>query len=324
MSLKKKIIFLTALLLLLLLLLTLFDYNFFARNFIISAQSSLTQAQGDSPLQQQPASTQSATGSGQQAAIEEPEVETQEEILQRQRLAQQIDDLQARLLVELDQYQQDEKQYRIALDQFQRLRTLSSIEGASVAAKRAMLSRNRVLLTYSDLMRLKLIEAEGIEITQKQAALNDLEQQMQQLKVFTSELNLAENRDQVNNLATQFEVIGARVENNCYRTLSLLAIGKLQAVYDQANAIYQQVKKQEGDDLNFLQQTQRKRALSEVEKLQTNIPPMFQDIWSQVANAASDDKKFKSFYRGVFDDLNPVYSQLSQFVAYLEELEQVK
>ena len=263
-------------------------------------------------------STQSATGSGQQADVE-LEVETQEEILQRQRLAQQIDDLQARLLVELDQYQQDEKQYRIALDQFQRLRTLSSIEGATVATKRAMLSRNRVLLTYSNLMRLKLIEAEGIEITQKQAALDDLEQQIQQLKVFASELNLAENRDRVNNLATQFEVIGARVENNCYRALSLLSVGKLQAVYDQANAIYQRVKNQESDDLNFLQQTQRKRALSEVEKLQTNIPPMFQEVWMQVA----EEDKFTNFYRGVFDDLNPIYSRLSQFVAYLEELEQV-
>lgn len=248
-----------------------------------------------------------------------------EVILQKQRLEQQIQDTKTQLLSELSSHQQQEKKYRVALDQYKRLQTLSSIEEAVSATKNAMLSRNQVLKTYLELNRLKLIEAEGIEISHKQIVLDQLESNQEILRSFEKKLNQELNREQINQLAEEFEPIGQQLQETSYYALNLLSIGRLQAVYDQALAIYQKILEDESVEDSLIQQTERQRALNEVDKLFTQIAPLLEAQWADLEQVrTSQHSDYQRFYRSIFDDLNPIYAQLSQLTAYLEELEGIK
>ncbi len=248
-----------------------------------------------------------------------------EVILQKQRLEKQIQDTKKQLLSELSDHQQQEKKYRIAVDQYKRLQTLNSIEEAVTATKNAMLSRNQVLETYLELNRLKLVEAEGIEISHKEIVLDQIESNQKSLASFEEKLNQELNREQINQLAEEFGPIGQQLQETSFYALNLLSIGRLQAVYDQALAIYQTILEKESEESNLIQQTERRRALNEVDKLFTQTAPLLEAQWVALDQVkTSQHSNYQRFYRSVFDDLNPIYAQLSQLTAYLEELEGIK
>ena len=257
-------------------------------------------------------------------ASAQEEIKSSDLVLQKQRLAQEIADTKNKLIEELEQYSQDEKQYGISLAQFRKLQTLNSIETATKIAKKAILSRNLVLDTYLNLMRLKLVEAEGIEVVHKEKVLNEIENHRQALVDFEEKVVPIEDRDNLNLLATQFLPLGNEIRDTAYYALSLLAVGKLQAVYDQAYAIEQKVEQKDVSDLSNLEQAERTRATAEVKKLVTQLPPEFEELWTDLAAVENSHSDYKRFYRSVFDDLDLIYSQLSRLTAYLEELEQLK
>ena len=257
-------------------------------------------------------------------ASAQEEIKSSELVLQKQRLAQEITDTKNKLIEELEQYSQDEKQYGISLAQFRKLQTLNSIETATRIAKKAILSRNLVLDTYLNLMRLKLVEAEGIEVVHKEKVLHEIENHRQALVDFEEKVAPIEDRDNLNLLATQFLPLGNEIKNTAYYALSLLAVGKLQAVYDQAYAIEQKVEQKDVSDLSNLEQAERTRATAEVEKLVAQLPPEFEALWTDLTAVEDSHSDYKRFYRSVFDDLDLIYSQLSRLTAYLEELEQLK
>jgi len=257
-------------------------------------------------------------------ASAQEEIKSSDLVLQKQRLAQEITDIKNKLIEELEQYSQDEKQYGISLAQFRKLQTLNSIETATKIAKKAILSRNLVLDTYLNLMRLKLVEAEGIEVVHKEKVLNEIENHRQALVDFEEKVVPIEDRDNLNLLATQFLPLGNEIRDTAYYALSLLAVGKLQAVYDQAYAIEQKVEQKDVSDLSNLEQAERTRATAEVKKLVTQLPPEFEELWTDLAAVENSHSDYKRFYRSVFDDLDLIYSQLSRLTAYLEELEQLK
>jgi len=257
-------------------------------------------------------------------ASAQEEIKSSDLVLQKQRLAQEITNTKNKLIEELEQYSQDEKQYGISLAQFRKLQTLNSIETATKIAKKAILSRNLVLDTYLNLMRLKLVEAEGIEVVHKEKVLNEIENHRQALVDFEEKVVPIEDRDNLNLLATQFLPLGNEIRDTAYYALSLLAVGKLQAVYDQAYAIEQKVEQKDVSDLSNLEQAERTRATAEVKKLVTQLPPEFEELWTDLAAVENSHSDYKRFYRSVFDDLDLIYSQLSRLTAYLEELEQLK
>jgi len=103
-----------------------------------------------------------------------------------------------------------------------------------------------------------------------------------------------------------------------------LAVGKLQAVYDQTYAIEQKVEQKDVSDLSNLEQAERTRATVEVKKLVAQLPPEFEALWTDLTAVEDSHSDYKRFYRSVFDDLDLIYSQLSRLTAYLEELVTIK
>ncbi len=259
-------------------------------------------------------------------AQEDEELSASEVILQKQRLAKEIEDTKKTLLVQLNQYQQQEKQYRIAIDQYQRLQTLASIEEAVSSARKSMVSRNQVLKTYLNLLRLKLTEAEGIEVTHKNQALALIEAEIEDLKDFDQKLDQDLDREEINVAAQEFAPLGAQVKETSHYALSLLAIGRLQAVYDQAFVIQQKIKQKDNTGENLVQRTQRQRSLNEVDRLLEELLGQLRELWDDLEPGSYYNREnfYQVFYKNMFDDLNSIYSKLAQLVSFLEELEGVQ
>ncbi len=243
-----------------------------------------------------------------------------ERVLQKDRLAQDIDQTKQELLSKLENYNQIERKYRIALSQYQSHQTLSSIEEAVNTARAAMLSRNDVLITYLKLLKFKLIESEGVEVTHKKRALIQIEQMLVRLGQFGAKVEPVEDRVKLNQLADEFNQLGSEIEETSYYTLNLLSLGKLQAVYDQAKVMENKIEQKQGSNSSKLDQAADKQALKETQRLIEAINPMLQEVWTDISQVKQDNSTYQSQYRRLFDDLNPIYAKLSQLVSYLEEL----
>lgn len=257
--------------------------------------------------------------------IQGSESQSSQVILQRQRLAEEIQDLEKQLLGQLNQYRQHEREYRIAHDQYQNLQTLSSIEEVVNSTKRAMRSRNLVLNTYLNILRLKLLETEGIELVHQERALEIIESQRQRLEDFEQLIDQSQDRESINLITDEFSSLGEEINNNSFYVLSILAIGRLQAVYDKAVIINQKISLEESkSEEALLEQSQRERAINEVNKMIAQLPPMFETVWSNAYVSRRTGRQHENFYRNLTRELGPIHSRLSLLVSYFEELEGVK
>jgi tetratricopeptide (TPR) repeat protein len=256
---------------------------------------------------------------------QESESQSSQVILQRQRLTEEIQDLEKQLLGQLNQYRQHEREYRIARDQYQSLQTLSSIEEVVSSTKKAMRSRNLVLDTYLNILRLKLLETEGVELVHQERALEIIEKHRQALGAYEQLIDQSQDREAINLIADEFLSLGEEINNNSFYVLSILSIGRLQSVYDKAVIINQKISSEESEaEEAVLEQSQRNRAINEVNKLITQLPPMFETVWSNAYISNRPSRQHESFYRNLTRELGPIHSRLSLLVSYFEELEGVK
>ncbi|MEA2056106.1 MAG: hypothetical protein U9O78_00090 [Patescibacteria group bacterium] len=244
--------------------------------------------------------------------------QTQKQIMQKERLTEDISQTKDELLSQLESYNRDEKKYRIALSQYQAHQTLSSIEDVVEISRLTMLSRNQVLTTYLKLIRLKLIETEGIEVTHKKEALTRIEQKLILLGQFKARIEPVNDRIEINQLADDFVEIGADIKEDCYYSLTLLMLGRLQGVYDQTNVLESRIKEGVVAE-NRLDKTLNEQAFKETDRLIESTQTMLAEQWSELGK---DDlnSKYEAMYRRVYDDLNLIYTKLSQLVSYLGEL----
>lgn len=240
-------------------------------------------------------------------------------VLHKERLVEEIQDQHRQLLGQLTQYQHDERQYRVALDQYQRLQTLSSIEEVVAAARQLILSRNLALQSYLNLLRLKLIETEGIELTHKNQVISQIETLLAVLKEHSAQALNITQREEINQLADSFQEIYDQIRSTSYYGLSVLAIGKLQAVYDQTAVINQRIRAAE--ERTVISDSSRERSLLEVNKLIEELPQIFSKMWTNVTIAQEKNNGYESLYRSQSQDLNLVFARLSRLIAFFEELE---
>jgi|GEM_PF-816928 len=134
-------------------------------------------------------------------------------------------------------YRQQEKNFFIAQDQYLRHETLDAIEQAVKATRQVLLSRDQVLHTYLTLLQLRLMEAEGVEISLKTELLTKLEVVREKLKVHHASAIDQLDRPTANKLSDQFTVIGEESELLGSQVLGLLSLGKLQEIFDKSMAL---------------------------------------------------------------------------------------
>lgn len=251
-----------------------------------------------------------------QSPIPSPEQESTEFIFNQQTNRPEIERLKVSYRGLIEEYRAKEKQYQVAKIDFQQLNTLRSLEEALKATREAMVSRTDVLLTYLEILKLELQDSEGVEIQKKNDAITAIEQQIEYLRTFREMALSAQDRDQINALAPEFIEHVDAVEQSGYYGLSLVQIGRLQAVHDKARIIETDIEQLFAtEEVAPLAQAQRERGLTQTTESLEEVNVLLRD---KIIYTSAEDAK--GSLSGLKNDLNTVYSKLSLSIRYLNEL----
>lgn len=233
-------------------------------------------------------------------------------------LSDQINDVRNTYRGQLEQYRNQERQYVIALNQYQNLGTLTSLETAVTATQNVMRDRVTVLSTYTNLLRLSVIQQEGVDPAQKQALVSELEAVLAELDQHRQTVAAADDRLKVNALTTEFQPLGKRVEEISYKALSFLSLGRLRTVYTKSQALHERIKIEESQSSSALEKPQRDRAIAETERAFAQIESRFGGL--EALAYAPDLTRARSDNQRLREDARPVYTGLNQVLSYLEEI----
>ena len=240
-------------------------------------------------------------------------------IWERERLDQEIATIKATYQSQLETYLYQDKLYRIAYDQHKQLQTLVSIEDLTQKAKTLGISRDDVLISYLDLLRLNLIATEGIELSLKAEYLTQLETTIDYMKNHQENLKNLSNRDQVALSLSTFTADQQNIEKLANGVLVLLSVGNLQIIYDKAVAL-----KTDIDAYLNIKGTfnlpEIDRASKETNRSLNSAKLKLDTFWADALNYGGKSGYLASFYDNLPSEMNPVYVNLSQSISYLSEL----
>lgn len=250
--------------------------------------------------------------------VVDEEIEVQEPTVQtRPPQTERINQLRQEYRGYLEKYRADDREYQIANEQYLQLGTLVSLETAVRATRQAMLSRNQVLVTYLTILQIQLEDATGVSLENKERVLTRLEAMIAELTAFETQIEVAQDRGQVTNVAADFTVLSPQIEDVAYQAQTLLAASRLQAVFDTATSLGEEVY-QATSDSGGLRQAERDRAYAEIRSNLTQSRVAIDEANTLVAreNASFSRTGFSRTLR----DLGSSYAGLSQTLAYIQEL----
>lgn len=254
----------------------------------------------------------------QQVFAQEPGAVSADSVVEQESLAKDIEAVNASYRGQLETYRRLEKEYQIALDQYQTHQTLVSIENVVAATKKAMQSRNEVLTTYLTLLRLVLLDAKGVELTQKNITLSRIEEKLLQLKEQKVFLDTMTERIQINEAHDTFVELGKSTQEVSEEALVLLAVGKLQSVYDKAFVLRGEIAGLVDPDQEVTNRAAKTRALSETDQVIESSLSGLQNSWDDI-NSHREKQNVYVLYRNLTKSLNPIYVNLTQTVSYFNE-----
>ncbi len=240
-------------------------------------------------------------------------------IFSRSPVTQQIEDLKKTYRGQLETYRTTERQYLLAKGQYTQLKTLVALEVVVKASREAIVARNLVLTTYLSLLRLQLIEATGINLNQKDQALKDLESLISDLKTYQTQAEAIADRNQLLQAAVAFKPLGPRTEEVAYQSASLLAIGKIQTVYDKALPLSQEVIAIASSNSAGLKKGEVERAAQETERELAEVRDTLTELNQEMESSNNRDYS-RSSYSQVLQQLGTVYVGLTQSLNYIQEL----
>lgn len=241
-------------------------------------------------------------------------------IWQKERLDEEIATLKSTYQSQLENYLYQDKLYRVAYDQHKQLQTLASIEDLTQKAKNLGISRDEILASYFDLLRLNLIATEGVELSLKEKHLSQLESIVIYLNSHQENLKNLNDKDQVSVALTSFANDQKSLNQQANEVLVLLAIGNLQMIHDKAvvlkNEIDVYLENKKTSDFSTIN-----RASEETNRSLSAAKLKLDAFWSDALVKGGNNTLYLSkFYNDLPKTLNPIYVNLSQSISYLNEL----
>ena len=235
-------------------------------------------------------------------------------IWQKERLQEEISQARQVYSQNLEDYRNKERLYTIAYDQYASLKTLASLEDLVIKTKAVALSRDQVLIKYLELLRLNLYASEGVELSVKNQYLQLLEENINALTTHSQALEAKHSQSEVQASLDEFTAF-TDLNKMSEQVLALLAISRLQRIYDLALPLKKDVDQflgvAESSALSALL-----RASEETDKTLTQAKNNLDLLWGK----AKKPNALEGIYRNLTKELNPVYINLSQSLAYLDEL----
>lgn len=221
---------------------------------------------------------------------------------------------------QLEQYRQQEKNFLIAQDQYRTHETLDSIEQAVQATKRMLLSRDQLLHTYLTLLQLRLMAAEGAELSLKDIELKKLETLREQLKVHHAAASGQLDRPAVNKSADEFLPIGQEAQLTASQTLGLLAVSKLQEIDDKAGVLFPDIATEvTATTADQVVSPQTTRSLRETTRAMGTNKTALDKVWEKVNQRIQDNSEL-SGQTDFAQDLETAYTGLTKTLGYFLEL----
>jgi hypothetical protein len=240
-----------------------------------------------------------------------------QEVFEKPLLTTQIADVRATYRSQLEAYRTAERQYLLTKEQFLKLNTLASLEEAVKATRAAMVARDQVLTSYLTLLRLTLIDATGVNLTQKEPTLVELDAVLVSLATHTQTVTAASDRYQLTQAAQEYVTLGPKIEAVAYQTLSILSIGELQTVYDKSLVLNQEIETELSSKTD-VKSAERQRALTEIKRELSEVQAAFTEANELVEK---EQRKFtQSFYNRLGKNLGSVYVGLSQTLTHMAEV----
>lgn len=253
-----------------------------------------------------------------EVVTEESVNETEGTVISKPLLEDEIKNVEQTYKGQLQVYRTAQNRYQIAKQQYTQLQTLTSLEEAVKTTREAMVARNDVLLTYLTLLRLNLIQATGINLTQKEPTITALEGAHKWLEQHQDKAKSANDRYQILEVADEFSQYQTSIAALSYKTTSLLAIGKLQSVYDKTLLLSEQVETEVVMGKEDVKQEERKRAKVEIERELSDVQRIFSELNNDIED---EDTSFsRSYFNTLQRELGSIYSRLAQTLSHLSEL----
>lgn len=244
---------------------------------------------------------------------EEPAAKT-DLIWQKDRIEAEIIQARQDYSQSLEEYRSQERLYIIAYDQYASLKTLASLEDLVIKTKAVSIIRDQVLINYLELLKLNLHASEGAELSVKNQYLDLLDEKIELLKKHLDALDSKNSQSEVQTSLDDFNEF-TDLDKISQEILALLAIARLQRIYDIALPLKRDIDKflvvDEASALSAIV-----RASEETSKTLDQAESNLNALWDKSKNKGS----LENIYRNLTRELNPVYINLSQSLAYLEEL----
>lgn len=253
-----------------------------------------------------------------EVSIEEQLKGNEDTVFSKPWLEDEIKNVEQTYKGQLEAYRTAHNRYQIAKQQYTQLQTLTSLEEAVKTTREAMVARNDVLLTYLTLLRLNLIQATGINLTQKDPAITEIEAAHEWLSQHQVEAKSASDRYQILEVADAFSLQQASITALSYKSLSLLAVGKLQSVYDKTGLLSEQVNAEVVTGKADVKQEERKRAMAEIDRELSDVQILFSEINQDIEGENTNFSR--NYFSTLQRDLGSIYSKLAQTISHISEL----
>jgi hypothetical protein len=242
-------------------------------------------------------------------------IAAEQPISQKASISDEISEVRRTYKGQLAEYRQANDQYVIAKGQFQQLNTLASLEVAVQDFRKVLSLRDQVLLTYLKLIELELLEADGINLEEKDVSLEDTKDLQRDFLAHKDLVDNAIDRVAVNQVAADFELLSPRIVNLSNHASSLLKIGKMQTIYDQSVTLVEATDPRNLTDEPSLKLNEKIRAHNEITNLMSKLDTDLNFVWDGIKVAREKNKLSES------SKVNAsIYASLSQVLVFLEEI----
>ncbi|HEX7017902.1 MAG TPA: hypothetical protein VF209_03285 [Patescibacteria group bacterium] len=242
-------------------------------------------------------------------------IRAQDVVTQRQDLSQDLFDLERSYRGQLDEYRRYEREYQLAYEQNTKLQTLSSLETLVQATHRVMTTRALVLHTYFRLMRITVLDAEGINTQHKDRLLSSLDEAVARIETHQQLLEKSQNRTALQQAAVEFEPLHENLLIISNYGQTVIQVGRLQNIYDNANVLLSRIEAEDASQLSAAEVSQRQRAINETKTSLQGVQSQLQQANTELEELVQRQADFYDLFY-----LTDVYDTLSKSIAFLTEL----
>ena len=242
-----------------------------------------------------------------------------EAVWTKERLDSEIETLNTEYRANLQDYRDKEKLYRISYDQHQTLQTLATIEDLIQKAKVLGLSRDEVLLDYLELLKLKLISTEGVELSLKELYLERIDIVLEYIKMHKDELETLTEREAIQKSLADFTSVHKNMPNFTNSVLVLLSTGNLQMIFDKSVVLKSDIDTFL-EEQNLMRKSEVSRASDETDRAIDNSQQLLKDFWDDISKKTDNSSSLSGMYNNLNQELDPVYVSISKLLSYLGEL----